>query len=480
MRKLKRLIFAVNGMTDFIIELKPQRKVDKKGMAYLKHPIQASMRRSLRFGQPTVQMNTDQQILIVNDFQGGEGDLSQFVNMLAKQAGIHRPQIPINPQIERLPDGGQPQMVDSTEPNEEIEALQYTMDTYLAVLDQAEQQNHWYATEIQRLEEVRSKEHEFISQVDGLKTANADLERTLADSKEKLATAQKINESLKESYDRARRENKRFANQIINLEDTLERKLESTLAEAKADTTQIKINEVAESASVLRAYEKKLVEQGLDDPQEVIRVASLSLLDYVNAQLRRGFQTEEQVKSAANFASFEETDFYKSTARAYEVALKFIHFLKQDPAMLPEPVRQIYDAEKGNSEFYEKAVSQFENERAKHISLKSSAEEVVAAIKDHERAKSLLSVVQNPPAIRMHIISIKDHEELYVPTGEADSVLSESSIKAVLPIDATLNAGPNYLAIGLERGECTDVAKAIRDRINPVFSNVKITLEGEL
>jgi len=462
-------------MPDYLVELNPKKNIDHKGMSKLKHPLQAMIAKARRFGQVSVKYNTNEQSLLVVNFNGEIRDLNQFVNKLAANAIHHDPGIPISPEI-RLIDNEEIQyQADTLGLTEEIDAYQETLIEYEGRIDAVKEQNKWYAEQIEQLEEFRGKEQETSDLIKQLHYEKTNLS-------ERLIDAQKGFNAIQEGYGRIKTKNKKLQDQNSDLEQKLDQSLQKFVTK---DPKQLRIEEVAESATALRYYEQKLQEEGLEDITDVFKITKMTLVEYVNSELHENFQSEELIKEIVNIPAFEETIFYGANFETYDNALKTLNFLEtlRNQGLtetLPNDVKQICHIMESNLPEYKRTIAEFESERKRHNDLRTSASEITAAIKDYEKAISLLQIIQNPPIVNMYIRIGEKEELLYIPFGSDDSTLRHESLDSMGVFLPEPKKESDFSIYSLNVGKGAETAMTIKKNIASVLPKCRIIVEQEL
>ena len=462
-------------MPDYLVELNPKKNIDRKGMGRLKHPLQAMIAKARRFGQVSVKYNTDEQSLLVANFDGEIRDLNQFVNKLAANAVNHDPRIPISPQIRPISPEETQYQADTLELTEEIESHQETLIEYESRIDALEEQNKWCTEQIEHLEEFRGKEQEISDLTKQLHSEKTNLSERLIDS-------QKGFNAIQEEYGRIKSKNKKLQNQNSDLEQKLDQSLQKFVTK---DPKQLRIEEVAESATALRYYEQKLQEEGLEDITNVLKITKMTLVEYVNSELHENFQSEELIKEIINIPAFEETTFYSANFETHNAALKTLNFLetlrKQGlTETLPGGAKQIYDIMESNLPEYKRTIAEFESERKSYNDLRTSASEITAVIKDYEKAKSLLQIIQNPPIVSMYVRIGEKEELLYIPSGSDNSILRHESLESMGVFLPEPKKESDFSIYSLNVGKGAEIAMTIKKNIAFVLPKCRIIVEQEL
>ena len=462
-------------MPDYLVELNPKKNIDRKGMGRLKHPLQAMIAKARRFGQVSVKYNTDEQSLLVANFDGEIRDLNQFVNKLAANAVNHDPRIPISPEIRPISPEETQYQADTLELTEEIESHQETLIEYESRIDALEEQNKWCTEQIEHLEEFRGKEQEISDLTKQLHSEKTNLSERLIDS-------QKGFNAIQEEYGRIKSKNKKLQNQNSDLEQKLDQSLQKFVTK---DPKQLRIEEVAESATALRYYEQKLQEEGLEDITNVLKITKMTLVEYVNSELHENFQSEELIKEIINIPAFEETTFYSANFETHNAALKTLNFLetlrKQGlTETLPGGAKQIYDIMESNLPEYKRTIAEFESERKSYNDLRTSASEITAVIKDYEKAKSLLQIIQNPPIVSMYVRIGEKEELLYIPSGSDNSILRHESLESMGVFLPEPKKESDFSIYSLNVGKGAETAMTIKKNIAFVLPKCRIIVEQEL
>ena len=462
-------------MPDYLVELNPKKNIDRKGMGRLKHPLQAMIAKARRFGQVSVKYNTDEQSLLVANFDGEIRDLNQFVNKLAANAVNHDPRIPISPEIRPISPEETQYQADTLELTEEIESHQETLIEYESRIDALEEQNKWCTEQIEHLEEFRGKEQEISDLTKQLHSEKTNLSERLIDS-------QKGFNAIQEEYGRIKSKNKKLQNQNSDLEQKLDQSLQKFVTK---DPKQLRIEEVAESATALRYYEQKLQEEGLEDITNVLKITKMTLVEYVNSELHENFQSEELIKEIINIPAFEETTFYSANFETHNAALKTLNFLetlrKQGlTETLPGGAKQIYDIMESNLPEYKRTIAEFESERKSYNDLRTSASEITAVIKDYEKAKSLLQIIQNPPIVSMYVRIGEKEELLYIPSGSDNSILRHESLESMGVFLPEPKKESDFSIYSLNVGKGVEIAMTIKKNIAFVLPKCRIIVEQEL
>ena len=462
-------------MPDYLVELNPKKNIDRKGMGRLKHPLQAMIAKARRFGQVSVKYNTDEQSLLVANFDGEIRDLNQFVNKLAANAVNHDPRIPISPEIRPISPEETQYQADTLELTEEIESHQETLIEYESRIDALEEQNKWCTEQIEHLEEFRGKEQEISDLTKQLHSEKTNLSERLIDS-------QKGFNAIQEEYGRIKSKNKKLQNQNSDLEQKLDQSLQKFVTK---DPKQLRIEEVAESATALRYYEQKLQEEGLEDITNVLKITKMTLVEYVNSELHENFQSEELIKEIINIPAFEETTFYGANFETHNAALKTLNFLetlrKQGlTETLPGGAKQIYDIMESNLPEYKRTIAEFESERKSYNDLRTSASEITAVIKDYEKAKSLLQIIQNPPIVSMYVRIGEKEELLYIPSGSDNSILRHESLESMGVFLPEPKKESDFSIYSLNVGKGAEIAMTIKKNIAFVLPKCRIIVEQEL
>ena len=462
-------------MPDYLVELNPKKNIDRKGMGRLKHPLQAMIAKARRFGQVSVKYNTDEQSLLVANFDGEIRDLNQFVNKLAANAVNHDPRIPISPEIRPISPEETQYQADTLELTEEIESHQETLIEYESRIDALEEQNKWCTEQIEHLEEFRGKEQEISDLTKQLHSEKTNLSERLIDS-------QKGFNAIQEEYGRIKSKNKKLQNQNSDLEQKLDQSLQKFVTK---DPKQLRIEEVAESATALRYYEQKLQEEGLEDITNVLKITKMTLVEYVNSELHENFQSEELIKEIINIPAFEETTFYSANFETHNAALKTLNFLetlrKQGlTETLPGGAKQIYDIMESNLPEYKRTIAEFESERKSYNDLRTSASEITAVIKDYEKAKSLLQIIQNPPIVSMYVRIGEKEELLYIPSGSDNSILRHESLESMGVFLPEPKKESDFSIYSLNVGKGAETAMTIKKNIASVLPKCRIIVEQEL
>jgi len=462
-------------MPDYLVELNPKKNIDRKGMGRLKHPLQAMIAKARRFGQVSVKYNTDEQSLLVANFDGEIRDLNQFVNKLAANAVNHDPRIPISPEIRPISPEETQYQADTLELTEEIESHQETLIEYESRIDALEEQNKWCTEQIEHLEEFRGKEQEISDLTKQLHSEKTNLSERLIDS-------QKGFNAIQEEYGRIKSKNKKLQNQNSDLEQKLDQSLQKFVTK---DPKQLRIEEVAESATALRYYEQKLQEEGLEDITNVLKITKMTLVEYVNSELHENFQSEELIKEIINIPAFEETTFYSANFETHNAALKTLNFLetlrKQGlTETLPGGAKQIYDIMESNLPEYKRTIAEFESERKSYNDLRTSASEITAVIKDYEKAKSLLQIIQNPPIVSMYVRIGEKEELLYIPSGSDNSILRHESLESMGVFLPEPKKESDFSIYSLNVGKGAEIAMTIKKNIAFVLPKCRIIVEQEL
>ena len=462
-------------MPDYLVELNPKKNIDRKGMGRLKHPLQAMIAKARRFGQVSVKYNTDEQSLLVANFDGEIRDLNQFVNKLAANAVNHDPRIPISPEIRPISPEETQYQADTLELTEEIESHQETLIEYESRIDALEEQNKWCTEQIEHLEEFRGKEQEISDLTKQLHSEKTNLSERLIDS-------QKGFNAIQEEYGRIKSKNKKLQNQNSDLEQKLDQSLQKFVTK---DPKQLRIEEVAESATALQYYEQKLQEEGLEDITDVFKITKMTLVEYVNSELHENFQSEELIKEIINIPAFEETTFYGANFETHNAALKTLNFLetlrKQGlTETLPGGAKQIYDIMESNLPEYKRTIAEFESERKSYNDLRTSASEITAVIKDYEKAKSLLQIIQNPPIVSMYVRIGEKEELLYIPSGSDNSILRHESLESMGVFLPEPKKESDFSIYSLNVGKGAEIAMTIKKNIAFVLPKCRIIVEQEL
>jgi len=462
-------------MPDYLVELNPKKNIDRKGMGRLKHPLQAMIAKARRFGQVSVKYNTDEQSLLVANFDGEIRDLNQFVNKLAANAVNHDPRILISPEIRPISPEETQYQADTLELTEEIESHQETLIEYESRIDALEEQNKWCTEQIEHLEEFRGKEQEISDLTKQLHSEKTNLSERLIDS-------QKGFNAIQEEYGRIKSKNKKLQNQNSDLEQKLDQSLQKFVTK---DPKQLRIEEVAESATALRYYEQKLQEEGLEDITNVLKITKMTLVEYVNSELHENFQSEELIKEIINIPAFEETTFYSANFETHNAALKTLNFLetlrKQGlTETLPGGAKQIYDIMESNLPEYKRTIAEFESERKSYNDLRTSASEITAVIKDYEKAKSLLQIIQNPPIVSMYVRIGEKEELLYIPSGSDNSILRHESLESMGVFLPEPKKESDFSIYSLNVGKGAEIAMTIKKNIAFVLPKCRIIVEQEL
>jgi len=462
-------------MPDYLVELNPKKNIDRKGMGRLKHPLQAMIAKARRFGQVSVKYNTDEQSLLVANFDGEIRDLNQFINKLAANAVNHDPRIPISPEIRPISPEETQYQADTLELTEEIESHQETLIEYESRIDALEEQNKWCTEQIEHLEEFRGKEQEISDLTKQLHSEKTNLSERLIDS-------QKGFNAIQEEYGRIKSKNKKLQNQNSDLEQKLDQSLQKFVTK---DPKQLRIEEVAESATALRYYEQKLQEEGLEDITNVLKITKMTLVEYVNSELHENFQSEELIKEIINIPAFEETTFYSANFETHNAALKTLNFLetlrKQGlTETLPGGAKQIYDIMESNLPEYKRTIAEFESERKSYNDLRTSASEITAVIKDYEKAKSLLQIIQNPPIVSMYVRIGEKEELLYIPSGSDNSILRHESLESMGVFLPEPKKESDFSIYSLNVGKGAEIAMTIKKNIAFVLPKCRIIVEQEL
>ncbi|MBS3065069.1 MAG: hypothetical protein J4451_01055, partial [DPANN group archaeon] len=251
------------------------------------------------------------------------------------------------------------------------------------------------------------------------------------------------------------------------------------------DPKQLRIEEVAESATALRYYEQKLQEEGLEDITNVLKITKMTLVEYVNSELHENFQSEELIKEIINIPAFEETTFYSANFETHNAALKTLNFLetlrKQGlTETLPGGAKQIYDIMESNLPEYKRTIAEFESERKSYNDLRTSASEITAVIKDYEKAKSLLQIIQNPPIVSMYVRIGEKEELLYIPSGSDNSILRHESLESMGVFLPEPKKESDFSIYSLNVGKGAEIAMTIKKNIAFVLPKCRIIVEQEL
>lgn len=309
-------------MVDYVIELNPARKLDKNNLAKLKHPLQAMMRRGRRFGLPEVKFDHVRQSLMVINFTGDYRDLAQYIYKLADNSKLHDPVVALAPTIREA---------------------------------NIEERNQYLLHRQEELEGFAEQKPEYDKRLELFNALQADK----IEAERQLYDAQKENRGLKENYARKSLQNKRLQNRIGELE-SLEDRIDELLVQG-SDATKIRIGEVAKSTNKLREYERKLKEMKITNPEEALRISSMSLAQYASEMLGNEFESDEDVIRASEVTKFEDTVEYSKLIRKYDEAKKAMHFVSTvDVKDLPELVRSVYEQVISNKRDYENTIGEFD------------------------------------------------------------------------------------------------------------------------
>ncbi len=386
-------------MADYVLPV--SGNPDPKQLNYLKHPLQDFLRRFLG-GWIMVRPERRQQALIITGYDGPMDRLREGISRKAQAPHAKTTGIALDvSHLEEIVGGGQdiqPAVETDETLRQDIEVLQGLLATEAeqgeARLQEAKDECHLLEGRYKLKERELEQAHEALK---GRAEQAHLLER-------KLEGAGKANKGLADNYIREKER-----------ADELEKKIFSIEKSAKTPE-ELRIDAVRKSAQNIKSLEQELQALGVSDLQAILEVPA-SLVAYANGQLNAAYQSDDEVRSAANFRpALPDTAAELAYAEAKK-DVKFYDVVKSSGAEVPEPMKVLFESLGENIDSRRKVIADYELAQKQSTEHQLKASKVQELIDKHTKLLRARVLLEKLPEIFIYSVADGLTNHTYLPVG---------------------------------------------------------------